>query len=445
MASRLATASSDTAASAPSGSTAVNVRARASGSGGTGRVQLGAPRACSWRRSTTRPPISRGPIRESRRRYQSASIRAVRRPGSGRARGPAPGRPPRGSRPPRTSHACVAASESSEIGIGAAGAHRLQERVELGALALVAAERDARRGPRLAPADDRDALEVVQPEDLAVGEQVERLLREPGGARGRVGDHRRGAVRCSGRLTCRSPWPGVAQAYTDSGSQPSSQLTVSTKCPPSPTNRDPSVSCRAYQLPCSSAARVHQVADRRGRDAAAEPRAGLAEQRGEAAVEPDLQPVVAGLVDGGEHVGQPGLVERERLLDEHRLARAQRTRGERGVRVVPGHDEHDVDVRVVDHGVEVGGGRGEPELALGVGRRQRRRGDDVGQRHVLALLQVRQQHRRRVVARRRRTPGAAGRRGARPAWRRSTASAPGSARVRRLRRDRHRIRRIRGS
>ena len=67
--------------------------------------------------------------------------------------------------------------------------------------------------------------------------------------------------------------------------------------------------------------------------------------------------------------------------------------------VVPGDHEDDIHVRVVQHGVEIGGRGGEAELALRVGGRERRGGDDLGQRDVRTLLQMRQQHRRRVVAR----------------------------------------------
>ena len=52
---------------------------------------------------------------------------------------------------------------------------------------------------------------------------------------------------------------------------------------------------------------------------------------------------------------------------------------QRGVRVVPGHDEHGVERLVVEHGVRVGGAVREAELALRVDAGQRRRGRDVDQ------------------------------------------------------------------
>ncbi len=161
-------------------------------------------------------------------------------------------------------------------------------------------------------------------------------------------------------------------------------------------------------------ARVDQVAQARRTGPGAEPVPCLLQQRREPAVEAHLQPVVAGLLDRREHTGQfvPG--QRQRLLHEHRLAGQQRLAGQFGVRAVPGDDEHRVDGPVAEHGVEIGGRPGEAELALRVGRGQRRRGDDGRQLDAVALCQVRQQHRRRVVSRAHerephRRPGGSGR------------------------------------
>jgi hypothetical protein len=46
--------------------------------------------------------------------------------------------------------------------------------------------------------------------------------------------------------------PPAPMAYTSTGEDSTSALTVSMKCPPSPVNRDPSRSSSRYQLPASS-------------------------------------------------------------------------------------------------------------------------------------------------------------------------------------------------
>ena len=87
------------------------------------------------------------------------------------------------------------------------------------------------------------------------------------------------------------------------------------------------------------------------------------------------------------------LGQRERLLDEHRLAALQCLAGELGVRVVTGDHEDSVDGRVVQDYVRVRGRRPESELALRIDGRERPRRCDRGENSRWALHQVRQQHR----------------------------------------------------
>ena len=117
------------------------------------------------------------------------------------------------------------------------------------------------------------------------------------------------------------------------------------KCPPSPTNREPSRSSSRYQLRRVETTGVDEVAGAHGPVDPAEAVLQLGEQRGEPPVETDHQPVVAGALDGLHDPVELLVGQRQRLLDEHRLAALEGPAHEVGVGVVPGHHEDRVDRR----------------------------------------------------------------------------------------------------
>src|SRR6185369_17244396 len=137
---------------------------------------------------------------------------------------------------------------------------------------------------------------------------------------------------------------------------------------------------------------------------------------GEPAIEPDHQSVVATLRDGIGHPRELRLVDGQRLLDEHRLARAQCVAREISVRAVTRENQYDIDALVRQHAPSVGGHAGEAVLLGGV------RGRETALRHhfdeldVLASGEVRHDRARSVVA----TPD---RRDANPASDRPTGRA----------------------
>ena len=92
----------------------------------------------------------------------------------------------------------------------------------------------------------------------------------------------------------------------------------------------------------------------------------------EAAVEADHEPVVAGLGDRVPHGGKLFRRDRERLLDEHRLAGPQRLAHQEGVAVVPRRDQDRVDVRVGEQALEVGRDALKAELRPRIGGGERR-------------------------------------------------------------------------
>ena len=113
-------------------------------------------------------------------------------------------------------------------------------------------------------------------------------------------------------------------------------------------------------------------------------------ERGERPVEADREAVVA-------RAGSPDVVDllarqTERLLDEHRLARAQRRRGDLRVGVVARADHHQVDLRVLDRDAPVGCGPGAAELTRDARRGRPAPGDDEVDTRVRVALEVRQVH-----------------------------------------------------
>ena len=170
------------------------------------------------------------------------------------------------------------------------------------------------------------------------------------------------------------------------------QLSVSMKWPPSPVNREPSASSLRYQLSLASGPGVDQVPGRRGAARRTEALPHGRQQRGEAPVEADHEPVVAGLLDGlGDLVGLLA-GQRQRLLDEDRLAGLQRPAYQLGMRGVPVTMKIASSDSSVEDGVRVRRRRGEAELLLRVDRAQRLGGGDVREVRGGQLGQVRQQH-----------------------------------------------------
>ena len=94
------------------------------------------------------------------------------------------------------------------------------------------------------------------------------------------------------------------------------------KCPPSPTKREPSAASR-YQLLASMPPGVDEVADRQRPAATTKAIGQLIDQGCEPAVEPDHEPVVPGALHRVHDLPDLRLVERQRLLHEHGLARTR--------------------------------------------------------------------------------------------------------------------------
>ena len=186
---------------------------------------------------------------------------------------------------------------------------------------------------------------------------------------------------------------------------------VSTKWHPSPTSARAllglGVPAARLQSPgVDVVADLHRPA--RGPEVALE----VDQQRREAAVEADHQPVVAAVGDRRQDRLELVRVDRQGLFDEHRLAGPQGLADHRRVRVVARGDHHGVDRLVGQQAPVVGRAALEAEPALGVGGRQASGGRHLDQPDVGPVVQVRQEHAGGVVAgpdRRRGAPPAGGR------------------------------------
>ena len=98
---------------------------------------------------------------------------------------------------------------------------------------------------------DCGRLEVVEPRRPAAPRGVHRLFGEPDITAGEVGDSARGAVgEAERRLQVALLRPTYRVDLLDRAA--AHQASVSMKCPPSPTNRDPSASSLRYQLSFAS-------------------------------------------------------------------------------------------------------------------------------------------------------------------------------------------------
>ncbi len=128
-----------------------------------------------------------------------------------------------------------------------------------------------------------------------------------------------------------------------------------------------------------------------------EMRARLTHHRREAAVEADEDEARRG---GARRLDPRELVavERQRLLDQHRLALLERRRHQRRMARMARRDQHGIDRGIVEHRGDVGRARGEAVLLLRMLRREAALRHDGAQRHVAPLGQLRQQHGTREVA-----------------------------------------------
>ncbi len=144
-------------------------------------------------------------------------------------------------------------------------------------------------------------------------------------------------------------------------------------------------------------ARVDAIGHEQRLGDAREELAALDGERREPPVEADHEPRVGVGLHRLDHVGQAGGVDRQRLLDEYRLAGADRRGGQPRVLIVARRDDHGVDVRIDDHFVGIAraifGAVLRADVAAGVaGRRANRLQVDAllrrerGQQHALREL-----------------------------------------------------------
>ena len=351
--------------------------------------------------SRARPAISAGDMLARRRAYHRRfTPPRLRRP---------PGRAP--ARRTFAGHGLQATAAQAAAGRegGQGGGHQRRQRdghgprlgdgphegVQLLLLALVdagagAADMAAATAPQLG------ALEVVQPGHLAVPGDLEQLLGRAGVAGGLVGDggdrpvgvqqRARGVIGVAGgggehrdRVLVEPPRDGVDEV----ASLPHQARALLGVGIPAPRIQPPGVDV---------------VADLQRPAPAPEGTLEVDQQRREAAVEADHQAVVAAVADRRQDRLELVRVDRQGLLDEHRLASLQGLAHHRRVRMVAGGDQHGVDRLVGQQAPVVGGASLEAELALGVGCRQPGGGRHLDQPDVGPVAQVGQEHAGGVVA-----------------------------------------------